>query len=141
MTAFISGTMARVITSTRLIILPITATVQTAFNYFESRGHLKRWTMVRPILTTDGSVTPGVGLNIDFGTGAPISIPSTVQQATGALWDVALWDVAIWPLNSSLVANWTTVEGIGQCCSIITKVDNRQTGRPTASPFSSTAGI
>ena len=54
---------------------PITATVQTAFNYFDSRGHLKRWTMVRPILTTDGSVTPGVGLNIDFGTDAPIPFP------------------------------------------------------------------
>lgn len=100
---------------------PITATVQTAFNYFDTRGHLKRWTMVRPILTTDGSVTPGVGLNIDFGTDAPISIPSTATT-TAALWDVALWDVATWPSNSSVVANWTTVEGIGQCCSILTKV-------------------
>jgi hypothetical protein len=107
---------------------PITATVQTAFNYFDSRGHLKRWTMVRPILTTDGSVTPGVGLNIDFGTDAPISIPST-SSAVSALWDVALWDVAIWPLNSSLVANWTTVEGIGQCCSILTKVSTVANGQ------------
>ena len=106
----------------------ITATVQTAFNYFESRGHLKRWTMVRPILTTDGSVTPGVGLNIDFGTDAPISIPS-VSSTAGALWDVALWDQAIWPINSSLVANWTTVEGIGQCASIITKVSTAENGQ------------
>jgi hypothetical protein len=106
----------------------ITATVQTAFNYFGSRGHLKRWTMVRPILTTDGSVTPGVGLNIDFGTDAPISIPSTASTVS-ALWDVSLWDVAIWPLNSSLVANWTTVEGIGQCCSIITKVSTVDNGQ------------
>lgn len=105
----------------------ITATVQTAFNYFGSRGHLKRWTMVRPILTTDGSVTPGVGLNIDFGTGAPISIPSTVSTG-GALWDVALWDQAVWPINSSVVANWTTVEGIGQCCSILTKVSTVDNG-------------
>ena len=105
----------------------ITATVQTAFNYFESRGHLKRWTMVRPILTTDGSVTPGVGLNIDFGTGAPISVPSTVTS-TGAQWDVALWDVAIWPVNSATVANWTTVEGIGQCASIITQVTSSGNG-------------
>jgi len=106
---------------------PITATVQTAFNYFETRGHLKRWTMVRPIITTDGSVTPGVGLNIDFGTDAPISIPST-STAVSALWDVALWDVAIWPVNSSVVANWTTVEGIGQCASIITKVSTVANG-------------
>lgn len=106
----------------------ITATVQTAFNYFNSRGHLKRWTMVRPILTTDGSVTPGVGLNIDFGSGAPVSIPSTISS-TGAQWDVALWDQAIWPQNSSLVANWTTVEGIGQCCSIITVASTSDNGQ------------
>lgn len=106
----------------------ITATVQTAFNYFDTRGHLKRWTMVRPILTTDGSVTPGVGLNIDFGTGAPVSIPSTVTS-TGAQWDVALWDQAIWPVNSTLVANWTTVEGIGQCCSILTTVSTSTNGQ------------
>lgn len=107
--------------------IPITATVQTAFNYFNSRGHIKRWTMVRPILTTDGSVTPGVGLNVDFGTGAPVSIPSTVSSS-GAQWDVALWDVAVWPVNSSLVANWTTVEGIGQCASIITAVATSDNG-------------
>jgi len=107
--------------------LPITATVQTAFNYFESRGHLKQWTMVRPIIVTDGSVTPGVGLNVDFGTDAPIGIPVS-GTATSALWDVATWDTAIWPAGSSLVANWTTVEGIGQCCSILTKVTTTANG-------------
>lgn len=106
---------------------PITATVQTAFNYFSSRGHLKRWTMIRPILTTDGSVTPGVGLNIDFGTGAPVSVPSTVTSS-GAMWDVALWDQATWPINSSVVANWTSVEGIGQCASIITQLTTSDNG-------------
>lgn len=106
----------------------VTATVQTAFNYFKTRGKLKRWTMVRPILTTDGSVTPGVGLNIDFGSGAPVSIPSVVSTG-GALWDVALWDQAIWPVNSATVANWTTVEGIGQCASIITRVSTVNNGQ------------
>jgi hypothetical protein len=62
--------------------LPVVATVQTAFNYFESRGHLKQWTMVRPIITTDGSIQPAVGLNIDFGSGAPLSIPA-VNAAGG----------------------------------------------------------
>jgi hypothetical protein len=66
-------------------------------------------------------------LNIDFGTGAPISIPSAVTN-TGAQWDVALWDEAIWPQNSATVANWTTVEGIGQCASIITQVVTSDNG-------------
>jgi hypothetical protein len=108
----------------------ITATVQTAFNYFNTRGWIKRFTAVRPIINSDNSVTPGVGLNIDFGTGAPISQPSTINFA-GALWDVAQWDVALWPVNSSLVANWTTVEGIGQCASIITQLVTSDNGTTT----------
>lgn len=107
--------------------LPIIATVQTAFNYFQSRGHLKQWTMVRPILTTDGSVTPGIGLNVDFGTGADISVPSTLATG-GAQWDVAKWDETIWPPLQATVANWTTVQGIGQCASIITQVITADNG-------------
>jgi hypothetical protein len=105
----------------------ITATVQTAFNYFETRGRLKRWTMTRPILTTDGSVTPGIGLNVDFGSGAPVSIPSTATTGS-AQWDNAIWDQAVWPLNTATVANWTTIEGIGQCASIITTVATADNG-------------
>jgi hypothetical protein len=107
--------------------LPITATVQTAFNYFNTRGHLKRWTMIRPVLTTDGSVFPGVGLNIDYGTGAPISIPSSISGG-GSQWDVAVWDVSSWSITSNISSFWTTVEGIGQCCSIITQVVTADNG-------------
>lgn len=107
--------------------LPITAQVQTAFNYFGTRGYIKRFTAIRPIINTDSSVTPGVGLNVDYGVGAPISIPSTISNS-GAQWDVAVWDVAVWPINSALVANWTTVDGIGQCVSIITQVVTNSNG-------------
>jgi len=107
--------------------LPITATVQTAFNYFGTRGYIKRFTAIRPIINTDSSVTPGVGLNIDYGTNGQISIPSTINSP-GAQWDVAIWDQAIWPISSALVANWTTVDGIGQCASIITQVSTSSNG-------------
>jgi hypothetical protein len=107
---------------------PIVATVQTAFNYFKSRGHLKQWTMVRPIITTDGSVVPAVGLNIDFGTGAPLSIPTTQSFASLAKWDVSKWDQVNWPANSATVATWTTVDGIGQCASIITQASTSDNG-------------
>lgn len=107
--------------------LPITAVVQTAFNYFKTRGYKKRFTALRPLITTDGSIVPGVGLNVDFGSGVPISIPSTVAS-TGAQWDQATWDQSLWPTNSGLVANWTTVDGIGQCASIITQVITSDNG-------------
>ena len=102
--------------------------MQTAFNYFESRGHLKQWTMVRPIITTDGSIQPAVGLNIDFGSGAPLSIPAINPAGGTATWDVSKWDVAVWPYNATTVANWTTVEGIGQCASIITQASTSDNG-------------
>ena len=107
--------------------LPITATVQTAFNYYGTRGYIKRFTAIRPIINTDSSVTPGVGLNIDYGTNGIISTPSTLSNA-GAQWDVAIWDQSIWPINSALVANWTTVDGIGQCASILTQVSTADNG-------------
>lgn len=106
---------------------PITCNVGTAFNYFESRGILKRWTMIRPILTTDGSVTPGIGMNVDFGTGGMISQASTVQQPS-ALWDVAVWDDAKWPQLSATIANWEAVVGLGQCASILTQVVTADNG-------------
>jgi hypothetical protein len=84
--------------------------------------------MVRPIITTDGSVTPAVGLNIDFGTGAPLSIPTIQPVSSLAIWDVSKWDHATWPANSSTVATWTTVDGIGQCASIITKASTSDNG-------------
>lgn len=107
--------------------LSITATVNTAFNYFQTRGWLKRFTAIRPIINTDSSVIPGVGLNVDFGTNGPISIPSTVSSG-GAQWDVAIWDQALWPVNSALSANWTTVDGTGQCASIITQLVTSDNG-------------
>ena len=107
--------------------LPITATVQTAFNYYETRGWIKRFTAIRPIITTDSTFSPGVGLNVDFGTGAPISIPSQVNTMA-AQWDVAIWDQSVWPVNSATIAQWTTVEGIGQCASILTQVVTADNG-------------
>ena len=58
--------------------LGINARVQTAFNYFDTRGWKKRFTAIRPIINTDGStVLPGVGLNVDFGTNGYVSSPAS----------------------------------------------------------------
>ena len=106
---------------------PITATVKTAFNYFGSRGVLKRYTMLRPIITTDSFVTPGVGLNVDFQDTATATVPSTVTN-NGAQWDVAKWDVDVWPVNANVTASWQTIAGIGQCASVLTTVQSVKTG-------------
>lgn len=97
------------------------ADMMTAYNYFGQRGNNKRWMMCRPLLTTDGIVTPGLAFNVDFQTDAAITIPST-QASAVSLWDVALWDVGVWS-GTTTTGNWTSVTGLGYCASVRMVVD------------------
>ncbi len=106
---------------------PIVATVETAFNYFGSRGVYKRFNTLRPIITSDNSIRPGVGINVDYGTGAMVSIPSNVS-GSGAIWDSATWDSSLWAVEGTTNANITTISGIGTCASVITTVSTSNNG-------------
>jgi hypothetical protein len=97
--------------------VPIEYDLRTAFNYFSARGKLKRWTMCRPLLTTDGVVTPGLAINTDFETDAEISVPSDLQVAQ-AQWDAAIWDVDLWAVEERVVRDWRVVHGSGYCASV-----------------------
>lgn len=100
------------------------AEVRQAFNYYGSRGRLKRWTDCRPLIRTDGRVELALGLDTDFNDVA-ISAPTTTPAQTRALWDSALWDVALWPVESAIDNRWRTVYGEGYCSSIRMKVAAR----------------
>ena len=95
----------------------ITYDLRTAFNYFRKRGMLKRFTMCRPLLTTNDVVTPGLAVNVDFGEDAALSTPSFVAAAV-AEWDVAQWDEALWPIEERIIADWQSVAGLGYCGSV-----------------------
>lgn len=84
----------------------------TAFNYLKSRGRLKQVTMIQPLFTTDGQVTPGIGVGVDFDVNITVG-PTSFTQSQGELWDVAVWDVDAWPLESRIVNNWYSVAGEG----------------------------
>lgn len=103
----------------------IVADVKTAFNYFGSRGRLKRWTMLQPLVNSDGLVNPSIGINVDFRSDAVLSVPSTVQP-TGALWDRVSWDLVTWPTTPQQSPNWITITGLGQCASVETAVASGQ---------------
>ena len=98
----------------------IVATAQQAYSYFDSRGQLKRFTMVRPILQTDnGLPTVLCGISTDFDT-----VPLTNQLAfnpnsldTG-IWDVSLWDEASWGGQLFVTKYWQGVTGTGFAGSI-----------------------
>ncbi len=99
----------------------MTADMMTAYNYFGQRGNLKRWTMCRPLITTDNQISPGIAFNVDFQTDAPISTSETMASVA-ALWDVALWDEGLW-VGLTTLTDWTSVTGLGYCASIRVVVD------------------
>jgi hypothetical protein len=91
--------------------------METAFNYVDVRGRLKQFTQCRVLLSSDGQVQPGLGLNVDFSREATVG-PTTFEQSSGDLWDVAFWDQGIWPFTTRIITDWTTVDGVGYCASI-----------------------
>jgi hypothetical protein len=98
----------------------ITATVQQAYNYFDSRGQQKRFTMVRPILLTDNGV-PGiyVALNTDYETQNQLGqVQFSPSAYSVGVWDTGLWDQAVWGGNLTVNKDWQGVTGIGYCGSI-----------------------
>jgi hypothetical protein len=87
-----------------------------AFNYFGSRGALKRYTMARPIFRTNGSPSLQINMNVDFDTNdltAPLSFSPTVY----GIWDVSLWDAGTWGGGLNVLKNWQGVNGLGYCAA------------------------
>jgi hypothetical protein len=98
----------------------IIATVQQAYSYFESRGQLKRYTMIRPIFLTSGGIpTIAAGVNIDFDTqnvtGSVTFNPATVVAGT---WDTSNWDDANWGGGLQVSKVWQGVTGIGYAAGV-----------------------
>lgn len=104
------------------------ADMRGAFNYYGTRGSQKRWTMIRPLITTDGTVDPSIALNVDFKDDAPLAQTGSFFPGA-AIWDVALWDVASWSAEARISDDWKSISGIGYCASIRMRVEI-STGAP-----------
>ena len=102
----------------------ISAEVQQAYSYFDARGQLKRFTLVRPIFQTDNGV-PSVlcGVNTDFAVQNDLGAVSfnAISTTTGT-WDNAIWDTDLWGGNLSITKNWQGVTGLGFSGGIVMKV-------------------
>jgi hypothetical protein len=98
----------------------INASVQQAYSYFDTRGTLKRFTMVRPILQTD-NILPTVlcGISTDFDTvGLVNSISFNPSFVGSGVWDSSTWDNATWATGLTTSKVWQGVTGIGYAGSI-----------------------
>jgi len=98
----------------------IVANAQQAYSYFDSRGTLKRFTMVRPILQTDNTV-PNVlcGISTDFDTvNLSNEISFNPSLASVGIWNTSTWDNANWGAGLTVSKVWQGVTGIGYAGSV-----------------------
>jgi hypothetical protein len=99
----------------------IVGDIKTAFNYFGSRGSLKKFEMLQPVLRIAGDLAPAVEIVTDFKERAPTAVPTTITT-TGGKWDTGLWDVALWSPSTETRDSWTSVTGIGYCGAVRLRV-------------------
>jgi len=98
----------------------ITAFVQQAYSYFDSRGQQKRFTLVRPILQTDnGLPTVLCGISTDFDT---VNLTNQISFNPSILntgeWDLDTWDNANWGGGLVTTKIWQGVTGLGYAGSV-----------------------
>ena len=102
----------------------INADIQQAYSYFDARGQLKRFTMIRPIFQTDNGI-PGVlaGINVDFATQNDLGTVSfNAQNAAIGSWDNAIWDTSQWGGALSITKSWQGVTGLGYSGGVVMKI-------------------
>lgn len=95
----------------------VSADSKQAFNYFGSEGELKRWTMIRPILLSDGTPSIFADLNIDFDD-YDTSSPLSFLPPSYGTWDASLWDSAIWGAGLTSLRQWQGANGVGYCAAV-----------------------
>jgi len=109
---------------------PITATGQTAYNYFGQPGYQKRFTAVQTLITTSQETNPAHGISTDFKDNAVLGTPSAVTTSD-AIYDTALYDTDVYAAESRSDADWHSVFGIGQCASLHFKQTTNATNAVT----------
>lgn len=102
----------------------IVAIGKTAFNYFGQTSQLKRFSMFRPLLQTNGNIEFLTGLDIDFSDRDIVALSNYVV-ISGAVWDVAKWDESYWASSLEVVRNWTSPNNnVGYAASGTLKVNS-----------------
>lgn len=88
--------------------------IDCAFNYAGDRQSLKHWHMARPIVAANGSMTLGLGIDVDFQNDGNVDTV-VISQPAGAEWDTASWDQAEWADEEVYQNSWYEIPAIGRC--------------------------
>lgn len=85
--------------------------LKQAENYFGSRGRLKYFKGVRPIVLSDGAPEVGVRINPDF-QDVPVTESLSFVPLDVGFWDSGLWDSALWGGNLFVNKEWRTASEV-----------------------------
>lgn len=94
----------------------ITGDAWGAFSYFGSRGRLKQFRLVRPLLTSVGSPTLSIGVVTDYDDTAPTG--AVTLSGSSPLWDTVAWDEAFWGSESTVIKDWVGVSALGTAAGV-----------------------
>ena len=100
---------------------------KTSFQYFGGRSVLKKFTLIRPIMASGGSLPVSIGFDVDFKDAASFYTAESVE-AEGDGWDTAAWDVATWAGSSTPIQAWRSVTGVGYNAAVSIKTSTTDQG-------------
>ena len=95
----------------------ISVDCKQAFNYLGDETRLKLLQVVRPILTSEGSISLDLGADVDF-EDTPTSQEIDISLNAGAEWDTGTWDVDDWASEEITSQDWYSVSGLGRAISV-----------------------
>jgi len=103
----------------------ITVNAIQAFNYFGNRGLLKRFTMMRPMIYSNGTPSIAGSINVDFDL-TDNTAALAVNPPAASSWDSGTWDTSVWGGGDlTLSRQWQSVSGVGTAGAVRLKSQPR----------------
>jgi hypothetical protein len=90
--------------------------MQCAFNWLDEPGKVKRMTMIQPLLTIGGSLSPSIAVDTDFTTSSAVALVTNIS--VGSMWDSARWDGSAWSVDSTNYKGWLSVDALGHALAV-----------------------
>ena len=97
--------------------LDIATDAKQAFMHFGAPSRKKHFKIVKLYIGTNGSVAPGIALNIDYNDQAVIGTGAAIPT-NYAVWGTSLWGTGIWGGGLQTLKKWQKVAGVGYCASL-----------------------
>lgn len=101
----------------------IAADAVQAFYDFRSPGQNKRFTLVEPVLQSNGAPSAALDVNLDYQIRRPTAVAST-SAVTSATWGVSKWGLGLWGSASQIYRGWRGIRGIGRAASLRVRISS-----------------